>query len=74
MSTLTNSVEKPGLLTYATSEGSPIRIAAKHVGSYQDLPKNCLLVYTSGAAHKLAFHNSTDKAAAALVLDDVLAD
>ncbi len=74
MSTLTESVEKPGLLTYETTKGSRLRLAGKHVGGYLELPDNNIIVYTAASDHRLVFDNSSDCAGAKLVLDVVLAD
>lgn len=76
MSTLTNSVGKPGLLTYATTarEGSHLHLAARHIVGYNELPINGVLVITTGSSHRLMFDNSTDRDAAKVVLDGVLAD
>lgn len=74
MSTLTNSGEKPGLLTYATTKGTHVHLAGRHIVGYIELPDNNLSVYTTGSDHRLMFDNSTDCEAAKLVLDNVLAD
>lgn len=74
MSTLTNSVEKRGLLTYATTKGTHLHMSARHVVSYLELPKHGIIVHTTGGDHRLAFDNSTDCEAAKVVLNDVLAD
>ncbi len=76
MSILTNSVEKAGKLTYATTakEGTHLHLAAKHIVGYNELPGECIMVITSGSSHTLSFDNSTDRDAAKAVLDDVLAD
>ena len=73
MSTLTESGTKAGLLTYATTKGSHVHLAAKHIVSYSELPNHNVLVTTTGGTHRLAFDNSTDCDAAKLVLDDSLA-
>ena len=74
MSTLTEHETKFGLLTYATTKGSHLHMAARHVVSYLELPEHEMIVHTTGTDHRLAFYNSTDCDAAKLVLDDVLAD
>ncbi len=74
MSTLINSAEKPGLLTYATTKGTHLHMAARHVVSYLELPNHDMIVHTTGTDHRLVFDNSTDCATAKAVLDDVLAD
>lgn len=75
MSTLTNSVEKSGKLTYATTsrEGTHLHLAAKHIVGYNELPGDCIMVITSGSSHTLSFDNSTDRDAAKVVLDDAMA-
>ena len=75
MSTLTNSVEKPGLLTYVTTarEGTHLHLAAKHIVGYNELPGDCIMVITSGGSHTLSFDNSTDRDAAKVALDNALA-
>ena len=73
MSTLTNSGVKPGLLTYATTKGTHVHLAARHIVSYTELPNHNLLVTTTGGIQRLAFDKSTDCDAAKIVLDDVLA-
>ena len=73
MSTLTNSIEKPGLLLYATTKGTHVHLAGRHMISYTELPNNCLSVITTGNSMKLMFDNRADRDAAMVVLDDVLA-
>ena len=73
MNILTNSGEKPGLLTYATTRGMHVHLAAKHIVGYNELPDNCVLVIIPGGSQILAFDNSTDLDAAKVVLDDALA-
>ena len=74
MSTLTEHETKAGLLTYATTKGTHVHYAGKHVVGYLELPNNDLMIYTTGSDHRLAFDESTDCVAAKLVLDNVLAD
>jgi hypothetical protein len=74
MSTLANSVEKVGLLTYATTKGTNVHYAARHIVGYLELPNNDLMIYTTGSDHRLAFDNSSDCVGAKAVLDDVLKD
>ena len=73
MSTLTNSGEKPGLLTYETIKGMRVHLASKHIVSYGELPDHNILVTTTGGTQRLVFDNSTDCDAAKVVLDNALA-
>lgn len=74
MSTLTEHETKAGLLTYATTKGTHVHYAGRHIVGYLELPDHDMLVYTTGIDHRLMFDNSTDCDAAKLVLDNVLAD
>ena len=74
MSTLTNSTEKPGLLLYATTKGTHVHLAGRHIISYTELPNNCLSVITTGNSMKMVFDDRADRDAAITVLDNVLAD
>lgn len=74
MSTLTEHGTKAGLLTYATTKGTHVHFAGRHIVGYLELPDNNLSVYTTGSDHRLAFDNPSDCVDAKAVLDNVLAD
>lgn len=74
MSTLTESGTKAGHLTYATTKGTNVHLAGKHIVGYNELPNNNLSIITTGNSIRMAFDNSTDCDAAKVILDNVLAD
>ena len=67
--TLTRPEIDKGLLAYTDATGASTYFAMRHIVSYTDLPGNEVSVVTTGGQKILSFGNTTDKAAAMVLLD-----